>query len=301
MDNRVDLNAVAIFVRIIETGSLSAAARTLQIPKTTVSKRLAELEQALGVALITRTTRKLHITAAGKAYFEHSQHAVRRLEHARTELSSGRDHPTGLLRITAPVDVAHNILPRVIDAFVVRNSGVKVELLVSNEVVDILGEGIDLAVRAGTMRDSSLVGRRFIELTANVYGTPDYLRRLKAPLQPQDIATADFIAFGRLQCFDMVRGRSSARIHVKPRVIVDDLETVRELLMLGTGIGWLPDFLAQAAGGRLVPAVPEWHAKTAGQLHFLYANPKHPAANVSAFIALALELLPSILRGASPR
>lgn len=301
MDNRIDLNAVAIFVRIVETGSLSAAARTLHIPKTTVSKRLAVLEAALGVALITRTTRKLRLTEAGKAYFEHSQAAVRRLEQARVEMSSARERPSGLLKITAPVDISHTVLAKVTDAFVLRYPGITVELLVSNRVIDFLGEGIDLAVRAGAMRDSGLVGRRFMELTSNLYASPEYLRRHKVPLQPQDLSSADFIAFTGMRRLCLVRGRSSMKVNVKPRVIVDDLETVKELVTLGTGIGWLPDFLAQTGSGKLLPAVPEWHTNSAGDVHFLYANPKHPSTNVKAFVALAIEMLPSILRGAIPR
>jgi DNA-binding transcriptional LysR family regulator len=301
MDNRIDLNAVAIFVRIVETGSLSAAARTLQIPKTTVSKRLAGLEEALGVALITRTTRKLHLTETGKAYFEHSQAAVRRLEQARAEMSSARDRPSGLLKITAPVDISHTVLAKVTDAFVLRYPGVQVQLMVTNRIVDFLGEGIDLAVRAGAMRDSSLVGRRFMEMTSNLYASPEYLRRHKVPLQPHDLASADFVGFTGLQRLYLVKGRSSVKINVKARVIVDDLETVKELVTLGTGIGWLPDFHAQTDAGKLLPAVPGWRANSVGDVHFLYANPKHPSINVKSFVALAIEMLPSILRGAMPR
>lgn len=298
MDNLIDLNAVSIFVRIVETGSLSAAARMLQIPKTTVSKKLAALERALGVALITRTTRKLSITEAGKAYFEHSQAAVRRLEQGRVEMGSAREHPSGKFRVTAPVDIGHAVLPRIIDAFVKRYPEVRVELLVSNRLVDLLDEEIDLAIRAGTMRDSSFVGRRFIELTSNVYASPEYLRRHKAPLQPADLASADLITFTGVRRFSLVKGNATVQINQKPKVLVDDLETVKALVALGTGIGWLPDFLAHTDAVKLVPAVSGWKAKAAGQVHFLYANPKHPSVNVKAFVALAIELLPSILGSA---
>jgi DNA-binding transcriptional LysR family regulator len=301
MDNRIDLNAVAIFVRIVETGSLSAAARLLKIPKTTVSKRLADLEESLGVALITRTTRNLRVTEAGKTYFEHSQAAVRRLEQGRVEMSSVREHPSGLLKITAPIDIAHTVLAKVIDTFVVRYPGVKIELVVTNRLVDLLGEGVDLAVRAGAMRDSALVGRRFIDLTSNVYGSPEHLRRFKTPLQPQDLSSVDFIGFSAMQGFDMVKGRTTVKVNVNPKVVVDDLEMVRELVTLGTGIGWLPDFLALSDGGRLIPAVPEWRARIAGQVHFLYANPKHPSINVKSFVALAIEILPTILYRSTAR
>jgi DNA-binding transcriptional LysR family regulator len=299
MDNRLDLNAVAVFVSIVEAGSLSAAARSLNIPKTTVSKRLASLEETLGVALITRTTRKLHVTDAGKAYFAHCQECVRRLEQARIEATSARGHPSGRLKITAPIDVAHTLLAPVIHAFVVRYPNVEVELVVSNRIIDFLGEGIDLAVRAGPMRDSSFVGRRFIELTANVYASPEYLRRYKAPLQPHDLLATDFIAFTEVRNIVLVNGRKSVKVEVRPKVIADDLETVKELVALGTGVGWLPDYLAKAGGVRMVPAVPGWRARPVGQVHFLYANPKHPSANVKAFVTLAMDLLPTILRVSS--
>lgn len=297
MDDRIDLNAVAVFVRIVKSGSLSAAARFLKMPKTTVSKRLALLEQSLGVALITRTTRKLHVTDAGRAYFEHCQLAMRGLEQARVEVSSSRDHPSGKLKIAAPVDIAHCVLPKVIDAFVARHPGVTVDLRVSNTVVDFLDEGIDFAVRAGPMRDSSFVGRPFIELTTNVYASPDYLRRNKGALRPQDLSSTDFIAFGEVRHVELVRGRSTMKVDVHPKVVVDDLETVKRLIAIGTGVGWLPDFLAHADAARLVPAVPTWRAKPVGQVHFLSANPKHPSASVRAFVALAIEMLPSIVRG----
>jgi DNA-binding transcriptional LysR family regulator len=296
MDNRIDLNAVAVFVRIVEAGSLSAAARFLEMPKTTVSKRLATLEQSLGVALITRTTRKLHVTDAGMSYFERCQSAMRGLEQARVELSSSSEHPSGKFKIAAPVDIAHCVLPRVIDAFVARHPGVTVDLRVSNNVVDFLDEGIDLAVRAGPVRDSSLVGRRFIELTANVYASPDYLRRRKGALRPQDLSSADFIAYSTMRRLELLRGRSSVKIDVNPTVVVDDLQTVKELVALGTGVGWLPDFLAQTDGAGMVPAVPGWHARPVGEVHFLFANPKHPSPSVRVFVALAIEMLPSILR-----
>ena len=292
MDNDVDLNAVAVFVRIVETGSLSAAAESMKMPKTTVSKRLASLEEALGVALITRTTRKLHVTEAGKIYFGHCQELLRRLQQARVEAASASERPSGLLRIAAPVDIAHTLLPKVIHAFVARYPSVKIELLVSNRIIDFLAEGIDLAVRAGAMRDSSFVGRRIFELTANVYASPEYLRRHKAPLLPKDLSSIDFIGYkGTQRSFYMVKRGSSVKINVNPKVVVDNLETIKELVELGTGVSWLPDFLAQTANGKIVPAVPGWRAKPVEQVHFLYANQKHPSTNVKAFIAVTMELL----------
>jgi DNA-binding transcriptional LysR family regulator len=139
---------------------------------------------------------------------------------------------------------------------------------------------------------------RYIELTANVYASPEYLRRYKAPLQPHDLPATDFIAFTEVRNIHLLNGRKSVKVEVRPKVIADDLETVKELVALGTGVGWLPDYLAKAGGGRMLPAVPGWRARRVGQVHFLYANPKHPSANVKAFVKLAMELLPAILHGA---
>jgi DNA-binding transcriptional LysR family regulator len=297
MDNRLDLNAVATFVRIVEAGSLSAAARALGMPKTTVSKRLAMLEASLGVTLITRTTRKLRCTEAGKAYYERSQVAIRQLEEARAATTSQREHPSGRFRITAPVDISHGILPRIVASFLLRYPSVKVELIVTNRLIDLLGEEVDLAIRAGRMRDSGLVGRRFIGLSSNIYGSAEYLLRFKAPLSPADLDGVDFIGFAGMKRIDLVNGRSTFRISAKPRVQVDDLETLKALISQSVGIGWLPDFLAQTSELKLLPALPNWRAKSAGQVHFLYPNSKHPSASVVAFVNLAISMLPTILPG----
>lgn len=298
MDNAFDLNAVVVFVRIVESGSLSAAARSMKMPKTTVSKRLASLEESLGVALIARTTRKLSVTEAGRAYFAHCQESLRLLEQARAEVTAARSHPSGHLKITAPVDIAHTLLPRVIHAFVGRHPGVRVELLVANRLVDLVGEGVDLAIRAGPMRDSGMVGRKLIELTANVYASHAYLRRCKAPLQPKDLSSVEFIGYGGANGpFHMVKGRSSVKVDVNPTLVVDDFETIKELVVLGTGAGWLPDFVAKTAGASIVPAVRGWRAKSVGQVHFLYAKQRHPSANVKAFIDVAMEVVPLFLKG----
>lgn len=286
----MDLNSIAVFVKIVEAGSLSAAASLLKMPKTTVSKRLADLEEALGIALIQRTTRRLHLTEAGSRYLAHCQAAMQELEAGRAELTSASARPRGLLRITAPVDIGHTFLPHIVRAYLKKFPDVRVELLISNRVVDLVGEGIDLAIRAGSLKDSSLVARRYMELNANLWASPRYLRQFKNLSSPADLAQLEFIVFGDTKAIELMNGRSTVKVPVTGRIKSDDLETIKSLVALGTGVGWLPDFLAQHHDkpGTLVPVLPGWRARPAGQAYFLYPKQKHASPNIRSFIETAL-------------
>lgn len=288
----MDLNAIAVFVKIVEAGSFSGAARLLKMSKTSVSARFAQLEADLGVTLIQRTTRKLFVTEAGRHYFGHCVQAMQQLEAGEAELSAGSSHPKGLLRITSPFDIAHTLLPPIVDAYLRRYPEAGVELLVSNQLADLVGEGIDLAVRAGTLKDSSLMGRRFVELTANVWAAPSYLKTAAPVTRPQDLSALEFMARGDQRSVVMRRGDESVVVEVSGRVRSDDFQTLKSLLLLGGGIGWLPDFLARDAveAGTLVPVLPGWQADASGQIHFVYSGQKHASPKVRAFIDLALEL-----------
>ena len=160
MDNMNYFDAIPVFVKVVEAGSFSAAARLLNMPKTTVSAKIAALEKRLELKLIQRTTRKLHVTEAGMKYFRHCSNAIHEIELGEAALQSTQGEPTGVLRVTAPVDVGHLVLPRITRAYLARYPETSVELLVSNRFVDLIGEGVDLAIRAGTLKDSSLkIGR----------------------------------------------------------------------------------------------------------------------------------------------
>lgn len=287
-----ELNAISVFVKVVEAGSFSGAARMLDMPKTTVSARVAALEGTLGVTLIHRTTRKLHVTEPGRRYFQHCARAMRELDDARAELASASEEPQGLFRITAPVDIGHAVLPRIVAAFVGKYPQVQVELLLSNQVVDLVGEGIDLALRAGNRKDSSLVGRRFFELTANVWASPAYLALGAPPKTPAALAKLAFIAYRGTDSVQLTNGRATARVPTTSRVRCDDFAGIKAMVLLGAGVGWLPDFLTtgEAAAGLLVPALHGWKAKAQGHVFFTYPSHRRASPNVSTFIETALAL-----------
>ena len=290
-----NFDAIQVFVKVVEAGSFSAAARLLNMPKTTVSAKIAALEQRLELKLIQRTTRKLHVTEAGMKYFQHCANAIRELELGEAALQSTQSEPTGLLRVTAPVDVGHVVLPRITRAYLARHPGTSVELLVSNRKVDLVGEGIDLAIRAGTLKDSSLIGRRFFDVGATLWASPAYLRQLGTVSHPRSLAKAAFIVFKGVNTLRLMNGKSEVAVPMVGRILADDLETIKALAVLGEGIAWLPDFLAADAveAGSLVPVLPNWKSKPLGGISFIYADRKYTAPKVQAFIQVAQEIIAS--------
>lgn len=293
------LDAIAIFVKVVQAGSFSEAARQLDMPKTTVSAKVAALEKRLGVNLIRRTTRKLHVTEAGELYFRHCASAIKEVELGEAALLSASSRPTGLLRVTAPVDVGHALLPRITHAYLEKYPEMRVELIITNRVIDLLAEGIDLALRAGKLKDSSLVARRFLAFDAQLWASPAYVEKAGVPAHPKELGRHRLIAFRGMKTLHLGNGKSDLHVPFSGPVTADDLETIGEMIVQGTGIGWLPDFLAVDAveEGKLIPVLPKWKSKSAGELYFVHAGHKHAPPKVHTFIDTALEFAQSASLG----
>jgi DNA-binding transcriptional LysR family regulator len=283
----VDLDGIAVFVKVVQAGSFSAAARLLGLPNTTVSAKVARLEKRLGVQLIQRTTRKLHITPAGRAYFERCVRGLEEIETAEAEVSLSATEPRGLLRITAPGDVAHGLLPVFVGRFLERYPRAQVEVLVANRVVDLVGEGVHLAIRAGPLRDSSLVARKFMSYTGGLWASAGYLKKKGAPKAPQDLDGHELLVFSKFarKSVRLTDGRAHADVALNGRLAVDDLETLRDFVLQGRGIGMLVDYLGREAG--LTPVLPKWNWSS-GALSFVYPGQRFVPATVRAFIDTAL-------------
>jgi len=291
----MDLDAIAVFVKIVEAGSLSKAARLLNMPKTTVSAKLAVLEKRLGVNLIHRTTRKLHVTEAGETYFHHCANAVREVELGKAALELSQSKPTGVLKVTAPVDIGRTVLPRVIRAYLAKYPDITVELVISNQIVDLVEEGVDLAIRAGMLQDSSLIAKRFFDLRASLWASPAYAQEFGKLTHPKDLVKASFVGRKGADVLRLTNGKSEVDVPVVSRVLADDLETIKALTILGEGISWLPDFLSADAveAGTLVPILPQWKSKGVGAVYFVYASQKYASPKVRAFIQTALDVVSS--------
>ena len=269
------------------------------MPKATVSARVARLEKRLGLSLIQRTTRKLRVTDAGEQYFRHCAEAIREVEVAEAALQSTSGKPSGVLKVTAPVDLGHTLLPRIVHAYAARYPDIAIELLVTNRVVDLVGEGIDLAIRPGqVLKDSSLIAQRFFGMQSNLWTSPRYLERLGTVTHPRELKAASILGFLARNSIVLTNGKSDVEVSIAGRIRADDFETIKALLLLGEGIAWLPDFLAAEAAqaGALVPVLPQWAPKEQGAFYFVYAGRKYGLPKVQAFMETALEVVAPICR-----
>src|SRR5690606_16307876 len=179
-----DLNDTLVFVKVVELGSFTAAARTLRLPKTTVSRKVHELETRLGAQLLHRTTRKLGLTEAGNIYFAHCQRIAHELDEAESAVGQLQAGPRGWLRVTATHAIGNIWLGPLLGEFHARHPEVRVELLLSNDNLDIVAGEIDVAMRIGRLPDSNLAARKLSVFRTAVYATPEYVERFGEPLHP---------------------------------------------------------------------------------------------------------------------
>lgn len=286
-----DLNQLLLFVRIVQLGSLSAAARRLELPKSTVSRKLGELEARVGERLVQRTTRKLAVTEAGRALFERVAPALGEIEEAESALAGLRGVPRGLLRVAAPVSV--RALGSIVAAFVVRHPEVEVEMVCSDRRVDLVEERFDVAIRAGALVDSSLVARRLGSARALLVASPAYRKRRGVPKTPADLAAHACIAFGggtAQRVWTLESAGKRAEVGIRPRLTVNDWEIVREAALGGVGIAWLPQLLCadDVRRGRLAHLLADWSSPEI-PVHALYPTRRQLAPKVLAFVDFVAE------------
>jgi DNA-binding transcriptional LysR family regulator len=289
----MDLDGIAIFVKVIQTGSFSRAAALLGMPNSTVSAKVSALEKRLGVTLLQRTTRKLRVTQAGEAYFQRAVRALEELQAAENELETGRVEPTGLFRVTAPVEIGHSLLPALVHAFLKKHPRMEVELVVTSRVLDLVVDGIDLAIRAGPLKDSSLIAKRFDLGDFGLWASPDYLTQHATPHHPEELAQHNCLRFSRFKDdgFRLAHGREKFNVAVSGQLVADDFETLRSLAILGEGIAFLPSFLCSedTKQDKLTRVLPHWRGDKVS-LSLVYPAQRFVPTKVRSFIAVAEEL-----------
>jgi DNA-binding transcriptional LysR family regulator len=253
------LEDMRIFDETVYSQSFTAAADRMGLSKQFVSKRVAALEKRLGARLLVRSTRQLRVTDLGLAYHERAQRILEEVDAAEQLIASQTAAPRGLLRLSAPMTFATLHLGPVIPAFMQRHPEVVVELELNDRTVDLIGEGYDMAVRIGTLADSSLVARRIAAVQLITCASPDYLRRHGAPSAPGDLASHACLTYGHAR-----RGEWTFRVEGRIRKVsvggpmrANNGEMLRDAAVAGLGIVSLPDFIVAAAlaDGRLVPVL----------------------------------------------
>jgi DNA-binding transcriptional LysR family regulator len=283
----MDFNRAAIFVRVVDEGGFSAAARALRLPKSSVSRAVSLLEEDLGARLLQRSTRKIRLTEAGSAFYERASRGIAGLEEAGSAVADLHASLRGPVRVTAPVDAGVWVLAPLVARFVALHPAVHLDLLLTNRVVDLVAEGVDFALRAGQMRDSSLLARRLRPIDAALFAAPDYLARRGTPASVAELAQHDCILFrpdrGRAT-WTLTGPTGTETVDVTGPVGGDDFAFVQRIVVAGTGIGLVPTFLCQAAAGEgtLVRVLPD-HAMRGAGFNLVYPSARYLPLRAAAF------------------
>ena len=284
-----DLNEVLVFTRVVQAGSFTAAARKLTLPKSTVSRRVTSLEKRLGVRLLQRTTRRLRLTDVGREYYARVSRVVDDLEEADNVVRASQDRPLGTLRITAPVDLGLEYLSRLINEFTALYPEVNVSLFLTQRKVDLVGEGFDLALRAGQMTDSTLISKKISGSPARLWASPGYLAARGTPTTPEDLADHDCVLFGSelRGKWRLVDGKHEVEVPVAGRIAANDLLFVRRAAEAGAGIALIPLIpSADPVSDRLVPVLERYRSNQSRNvgLFVVYPSAKHLSPKARVFI-----------------
>jgi DNA-binding transcriptional LysR family regulator len=259
----MDLNSAWVFVRVVQAGSLSEAARQLRMPVSTVSTKISRLEKRLGVTLVRRTTRKLYLTDAGSKYFEHATRACAEIEQAESATTKELE-PSGLVRITSPVEMGSTTLVDALANFSKEFPKIEVGLVLSDRYVDLAAERVDLAIRIGELKDSNLIAKKIGSTKLHAYASREYLKARGEPKRPSDLEKHACLTFVGVIGNDWeLRGAGrTASVRVAGPASANSLFALHRMALRGIGIALLPDFLctSEVESGQLKKVLPDWSA-----------------------------------------
>lgn len=301
-----DLNSLLVFAAVAETGGFTSAAEQLGVAKAKVSLDVSRLEAQLGISLFSRTTRRVALTDAGQMLHAECIPLLRGVQEALSHVGGGGAALTGTLRISAAVDHAVQSLSRAVSTFAQLHPQLQIDLRTSDRVADLVKEGIDLAIRIGWLRDSSLRATQLGEFSQCVVAAPAYLERAGHPKQPEDLARHEWVALSLLPTpltwkFTSARG-GTRTVRMAGRLRTDSSATLRGLLLSGAGVSAM-DHFSVAEGlrqGHLVRVLPQWSLPSGG-VYAVYPPGRHVPAKVRAFIDFYREFLNSPAGRGAPR
>jgi DNA-binding transcriptional LysR family regulator len=282
---------LALFVAIVRTGSLSGAAHDLGMATTTVSRKLAELEESLGVRLLNRTTRSLGLTEAGRLYLEDVEPIVEAIEQANRAITRTRQEVEGRLRINAPQLIGELLVMDWVLDFQSRYPRVEIDLELDNQFVNLPATGTDLAIRAGRLSDSTLIARHLLDDRPRLVASREYLARSSNPSHPGELESLESVITGVAPgavTWTLRRDGAEHPVHPRGRLRVNDLRRALQAVLAGRGIALLPGLLVGTLveRGELEELLPDWSAP-ATSIHLLYTSRRLLTRAQQAFIDFA--------------
>jgi len=289
-----DFNDMIVFAHVVREGSFTAAAKVLDLPKSTVSRKISALEDRLGVRLLQRTTRSLSLTEPGRVYHEHCERILAEVEAAERAVGSLRDEPRGRLRVTGALRM--HFMGSLFAELLVRHPDLEVELLCTDRNVSLVDEGFDVAIRAGQLEDSTLVARRLGHADQVMVASPAYVHRRGEPSHPRELRDHAGLVFGGGDpkaggaTWTLVLGDACEPGNPRPRLRANDFDVLLASALAGQGIAVLPEVMVEQelAQGRLVQVLPQWELAQV-PLQVVYPSAQLLSPNVTALVELLVE------------
>lgn len=280
---------MTVFVKVAEQGSFSSAARDLGQTPSAVSKLIGRLEDRLGVRLIHRTTRKLSLTEEGEAFFQRAVRILADIDEAELAVSSLHASPRGVLRVNSGVAFGKRVIGPLLPEFLAQYPEVSIEFTQSDAMVDLVEEGVDVAIRFGDLKDSSMVARFLAGSRRAVVASPDYLEKHGMPSHPDDLARHNLIGFSMQQHLNswVFQDNGVERpIQVQGNFTANNGETLFEMVLAGLGVARMAEFLVGPAAkeGRLVRILTDYYRDVTVPIHAIYPNRRHLSPKVRAFV-----------------
>lgn len=295
-----DLNSLVVFAHVVEANSFSGAARVLKMPTSTVSRRVAELEDQLGVRLIERSTRNLRLTDVGSEVLEHARRGAELSEAVNNIASDHVSQVSGTLRLASPPSISDTLLAPIVGAFQTSYPNVRVQIFITDRIVDHISEGVDLTFRVGDLDDSSLVARRILKYRHLLVASPAYLKKHKLPRNPRDLLDHPLLAFSfwEPKCrwsFFHINGQDRETLTFQPYFSMNDYAGLATALLAGAGIGDLPPVAETVPlrDGRLVEIMPKWRFRNL-DLSLVHAGNRHVPRVVRVFKEFAASMAPTL-------
>lgn len=298
-----DLNDLYFFAAVVEHGGFSSAGRALGIPKSRLSKRIAQLEERLGVRLLQRTTRRFVVTEVGERFYGHCRAVLEEARAAQDAVDELRSEPRGVVRVSCPVSLVQSVVGRILPNFLDQNPKMQVRLQATDRRVDVIGEGFDVAIRVRSKldTDATLVVRTFGQSRVLPVASPDLLKRHGRPKIPADLAGMPALTMNEhegAQSWELLDAQGErVVVDIQPRLICGDFAALLECAKRGIGVTLLPEFVCGPAvsRGELEVVLPEWSVPQ-GTMHFVYPSRRGLLPGVRAFVDFMAEQLPDAVR-----
>lgn len=284
-----------MFVRVVEDGSFSAAARFLGVMPSSISRQISQLEKELGTRLFHRTTRRQHLTEAGEVYFQHAQRITADLDSAKLAVSQLAEIPSGCLNVAIEADFANIFIAPILPDFMARYPDIKIHFLMNTKVVDLIDSAIDIAIRKGELNDSSLFARKIAVSHSVVCASPSYLEQHGTPTEPDDLTKHNCLSFrvqSKKKLWKFKVNEQIKEVSINGRINANNLILLRNSAVAGLGIINIPTWMVKddIQHGRLVPLLENFPMSPPNvPIHAVFAHNRHLAPKVRVFIDFLIE------------